>query len=160
LDVAPTLRVRGGRSAASGGRYAVTVESDNAPAGARVELRLGRAGLGGFEPDRDLATFPAGLRRRVGFALADKALAFTAAAADPGVPVGAEGVEGRRLIQARLVGRDGRELLAVVEPVAFDATAPGGVRILDPPARARPGAALELRAVGSPSASGTKSVSF
>lgn len=160
LDFGTDLRARAGAVAASGGKFAVVPEPDNAPPGSRLEVKLGRAGLGGFEPDRVLPTLPAARHRRVGFALRDKALAFTAEVADWSVPIDSEGIEGHRLVQVRLVDGAGRTIRSVVVPVAFDRSPPEGVRILDPPARAKVGSTVTLRAVGSASTSGTREVVF
>jgi hypothetical protein len=165
LDFTPDLRVRSGEVSASGGQFAATLEVDNPPPGARLEVRLGREGLGGFSADRTLPSRPAA-RRRIGFALHDKALAFTASAADWSVPIDSEGVEGRRLIQVKLLDRqgrvikDGQLIKEVFRPVAFDRSPPAGVHLINAPKRAKPSTVLTLRATAGPSVSGIKRVVF
>jgi hypothetical protein len=160
LDFRPALRARAGDVGASGAPYAVTAEPDNAPPGSGLRIRLGHAGLTGFVADRALPPLPTPRRRRVGFGVRDKALAFTAQVTDWASPIDSEGVEGRRLIEVRLVDREGNTIREAIVPVAFDRSAPNGVRIVGAPLHAKPGATLALRAVGGASVSGTKEVVF
>ncbi len=159
LDFTPALRAQAADVTASGGRYAVVTLPDNAPSDAKLEIRIGRAGLVGFEPDRALPVLPSPRKSRIGFALRDKTLVFSAAVSDWIVPVDTEGVEGRRQIQIRLVN-DVQTIREVVLPLAVDRSAARDVRFLDPPTRAKPGATVTLRAAGLPSTSGTKEVVF
>ncbi len=159
LDFTPALRAKAADVTATGGHYALVTEPDNAPSDARLEIRLGRSGLAGFEPDRDLPVLPSPRHRRIGFALRDKALAFTAEVSDWVVPIDTEGVEGRRQIQIRLVN-EARTIRELILPLAVDRSAARGVQILDPPRYAKPGVTLRIRATGDPSTSGTKEVVF
>ena len=92
----------------------------------------------GFEPDRALPVLPSPRKRRIGFALRDKALAFSAEVSDWVVPLDTEGVEGRRQIQVRLVD-DVQTIRELVLPLALDRSAARDVRFLDPPSH-KPGA--------------------
>ena len=137
LDFTPALRAQAADVTASGGRYAIVTLPDNAPSDAKLEIRIGRAGLVGFEPEPRLPVLPSPRKIRIGFALRDKALAFSAKVSDWVVPIDTEGVEGRRQIQIRLVN-DVQTIREVVLPLAVDRSAAREVISLIPPAAPSP----------------------
>jgi hypothetical protein len=76
----------------------------------------------------------------------------------PNVPV--EHLVGKRVLEARLLDAEGKEVARDRVSVTFDGTAPRNVRFLDLPPKARNDQPLAVRATCDPTISGIKEVRF
>ena len=142
---------------------AVPLEVDNAPDGARVELRLGtaRPGPAGFEVDAAETVAPARDRDRgIRFDPKGETIFVRGRLRDPigKLPVGL--LVGSRTLEARLVSATNKELAFASATVVFDGTAPTNVQFLDLPAEAGKGVPLRLRATCDPTVAGVREVKF
>jgi hypothetical protein len=160
-DYRPALRLRAAPYARADANYKVTLEVDNAPAGATLELSLGRRDGGTFQPELT-RTSPEARPRRVGFSPDGPggALLFTGSVEDWTVPLDARLILGPRLLRGRLLGRDGQEIRVAYLPVVLQNTAPEQVQFVNPPKLALKGAPLELQALGFDGGTGVKRVAF
>ncbi|MBX9681795.1 MAG: carboxypeptidase-like regulatory domain-containing protein [Gemmataceae bacterium] len=123
----------------------ITIEVDNAPAAANLELSLVRPGSG--TPQFELVRRFNGPRQnlvrvRAG---ADGALVFDAAIEDWTVTLDTTPFQGPRILKARLLDELGRELQQTVHEWMFDRTPPNDVRFLDLPKQAKRGTMLSLQ---------------
>ncbi len=157
----PALRLRGSGYARPGDPRAVVIEVDNAPPGARLDVRLGKIVDGVFvaEVTRSL---PSDRRRHIGFSSQGPAgvLLFEAAVADWTVPLDTSRIVGQRQLQVRLLDRDGGALQTVTQALTLDDGPPQNVRFLDPPRYARRGTTVTLKAAGTNSLAGIEKVLF
>ena len=125
----------------------ITIEVDNAPAAANLELSLVRPGSG--TPQFELVRrFNSPRQNRVRVrAGADGALVFDAAIEDWAVTLDTTPFQGPRILKARLLDELGRELQQTVHEWTFDRTPPNDVRFLDLPKQAKRGTMLSLQLV-------------
>jgi hypothetical protein len=161
LDDEPGVHLRVSGYGKSGPGYRAGVEVDNAPEGASLEVSLGRLQGGAFVPEIVTRRSPA-RKHAIGFNPLGPggALLFTATVEDEDVLLDTSDVRGPRQLQAVLLDAEGRELARDMLAVILAANPPGGVRIIDPPARAWRGAPLPLQAVGGDPVAGVKEVVF
>jgi hypothetical protein len=160
-DYQPAIRLRAAPYARSGAGYKVTVEVDNAPAGATLDLALGRRVDGAFVPEV-VKTSPEARPRRVGFSPSgpDGALLFDGSIEDWTVPLDTGLVLGPRVLRGRLLSRDGGEIGVAYLPVVLQDSAPEQVEFVNPPKLALKGAPLPVQALGFDSGSGVAQVVF
>jgi hypothetical protein len=125
----------------------ITIEVDNAPAAANLELSLVRPGSGApqFELVRRFNS-PRQNRVRVR-AGADGALVFDAAIEDWSLTIDTTPFQGQRILKARLLDELGRELQQTVHEWTFDRTPPNDLRFLDLPKQAKRGSELRLQCI-------------
>ena len=159
IDFTPDLRIVSRPVALSGSTYEVRLEVDNAPADATLQISLGRIELAGFVADRIFAARPP-RNRRLTVGVVQGTIALEGALADWSIPIDLTGLSGGLALRAVLQDKDGREIKKVTQRVIVDGAAPRDVRIVDLPAQGRRGSQIQVRAVGKPSESGIKEVSF
>jgi hypothetical protein len=141
----------------------VTLEVDNAPPGATLELLVGTAKDKDSPVSADL-TLPIPTAKdvaaRLKFDPKGETFLFTGSIRDhePKLPV--ELLVGKRVLEARLLDRDRKELASSREDVVFDGSPPRNVRFLDLPPKARKDQPLAVRAACDPTISGLKEVKF
>jgi hypothetical protein len=161
LEDQPALRLLGAHYALPSRSYAVRVEVDNPPAGARLEVSLGRGAGGAFEAE---VTARRGAPWEQRIALdphgPGAALLFGASVRDWTVRLDARGLRGPRQLRARLLDAAGRPLLVATRPVVFGDSAPELARLVDVPASAWRGAPLAVKARGCDPVVGIKEVLF
>jgi hypothetical protein len=160
-DYQPALRLRAAPYARAGPGYKVTVEVDNAPGGATLDLALGRQVNGTFVPEV-VKTSPEARPRRVGFSPsgADGALLFDGSIEDWTVPLDTGLVLGPRVLRGRLLGHDGGEIRVAYLPIVLQDSLPEQVEFVNPPRLAVKGAPLPVQALGFDSGSGVAQVRF
>jgi hypothetical protein len=160
-DHRPAVRLRVASFAQANSRLAVPVEVDNAPAGATLEVSLGRSDGEEFISET-VQKRPRGREYRIGFSpfSADGALLFEAAVQDWVIPFDASKVRGARVLQARLLDRDGRPIVSDTRRVTLDDQAPAQVAFVDMPAKARRDQPLTVKATGLDTVSGVSKVNF
>jgi hypothetical protein len=161
-DLAPAVRVVAPVAARSGATVPVRVEQDNVPGGTRMELSL-------LRPEGELLVPEAGAAqsagRQVVVLLADApgpAGAFTLSAAlrDWTFELPTGKALGRRVVRARLIDADGRELAVHEQSVILDDRPPADVRFLTVPRQAGQGTVLLVRATATAPVSGVREVRF
>jgi hypothetical protein len=157
----PAVRLRVGPFALAGPGFTVPLEVDNAPAGATLQLTVGRLAGGAYRAEVT-AVRPSARERKVGFTASGPggALAFEASLRDWAPALDTGRIRGPREVRARLLDALGREVQLASRTVVFGDQAPGGVRFVDPPAKAWRGAPLALRARGGDAVVGIQEAAF
>lgn len=160
-DDRPAVRLQTARYARPSDPLAVTVETDNAPLGAHLELTLGQMHGGDFTAEI-VRRYPTARRRHIGFRPHGPggALLFEASIQDWTDKLDIHEVLGDCLLRARLLDRDGNELGTAVLPLTVQDKAPEQVRFVHLPKQARPGTVLTVQATGNDRASGIGKVLF
>ena len=159
LDFEPDIRLKAAPIAVPGSKYAVQVEVDNATYDSLLEVSIGHFERGKFAADSK--PIRSSRKRRIGFGLLTTgALVFETAVKDWDVPLRTAGIEGQRVVRARLLRADQTEIKTVILPLVLDESAPRNVRIVGVPRQARRGSTLALKAIGTPTESGTKEAVF
>jgi hypothetical protein len=160
----PRLRVNAPEYARGDKPLPVTLEVDNAPDGAKLELLVGTA-AGETAPIAADLTLPVATARnklvRYRFDAKGETLELAGLLTDhkPVLPV--ELLTGRRALEARLLAPDGAELAKSRRvTIVFDGTPPSGVQFVDLPPRAAKGQPLAVRAICGPAVSGIDKVEF
>lgn len=146
--IRPAMRLSAPKTGRSGGPFAAHVETDYAPASATLELGLGRKSLTGRLEMDSVVKLSGGRQRRVGFSSAGKggALLFNALIADWNVPLDTSGIVGHRVLRARLLASDGRELATAEQDVVLGDRPPQGVAFENVPKLASNKKPLEVSA--------------
>jgi hypothetical protein len=159
IEVALTIRAP--KAVRSGEPLAIVAEVDNAPEDATLELSLGRAEKGPFEPlvTRKLPTPRDG---RVGFLAIGPGGSphVEASLQDWSIEFPTAGIQGTYEARAQLRDADGREIASASRSVIIDDVPPRWVRLARLPRQAKRGTALEVRAAGQVPASGVREVVF
>ncbi len=145
----------------SGETLAVVVEVDNAPDDATLELSLGRADNGPFEP---LVTrkFDRPRHGRVGFLPTGPGGSpwVDASLQDWSVGFPTTGIHGTYEVRAQLRDAAGRWVESASQPIIIDDAPPRWVKLARLPKQARRGTPLAIRAAGQVPASGIREVTF
>jgi hypothetical protein len=141
----------------------VTLEVDNAPPGATLQFVIGTARDDQSPVAADLTmAIPTAkeIAARLKFDPKGETLLISGSIKDhePRLPV--ELLVGKRVLEARLLDRGGKELTSHRASVTFDGTAPRNVHFIDLPPRARKDQPLAVRAACDPTVSGIKEVKF
>lgn len=159
-DTRPTLRLRAARSTPAVTTFPVRAEVDNPGADFSLEIMLGRS-QSGFQPE-EVRRFPSAQHRRIGFAPGgpDGSLLFEAAADDWNTTLDLSGIEGSRVLRARLLDDDGQEVQAVSQPLLIDNSRPTGPSFVELPQQARRGSKLVVKATAGATESGIAKVLF
>ena len=133
--IRPAMRLSAPPTAKSGNPFAAHVETDYAPESATLEVGLGRKIPGGPVEMDSVVTLQGGRSRRIGFSPTGKggALSFDAVIADRDVSLDTSGIVGHRVVQARLLADDGRELAIAQQEVVLGDRPPQGVTFDDLP---------------------------
>ena len=131
------MRLRAAQLDTGDATFPVRAEVDNPGPGSSLEIVLGRSQSGSFEPE-EIRRFPTAQHRRIGFAPGgpDGALLFEAAADDWSTTLDLTGIEGSRLLRARLLDADGNEVEVVSQPLLIDNSRPAGPSFIELPAGA------------------------
>ncbi|MBN9118076.1 MAG: carboxypeptidase regulatory-like domain-containing protein, partial [Planctomycetes bacterium] len=158
----PCVRVKAVKFAEGTKPLPVTLEVDNAPEGARLELVVGTE-KGAKEPiaaDRTLSIATARAKEvRYRFDSKGESLELAGSIADHKPVLSVDLLTGRRAIQARLLAPSGAELAKSCRAyVVFDGSAPKVE--FDPPPRAAKGQPLAVKATAGPTVSGIDKVRF
>ncbi len=160
-SIEPALMLRAPKAVRGGDPMAVVAEVDNAPEDATLELSLGRADRGAYEP-LIARTLDSPRDGRVGFVAIGPGGAphVEATLDDWSIEFPTAGIRGTFEARARL--RDGRglELASASRSVIVDDAPPRWVRLARLPKQARRGAAMAVRAAGQVPASGIREVTF
>jgi hypothetical protein len=141
----------------------VTLEVDNAPPGATLELLVGTAKDDSSPVIADL-THPVPTAKdivaRLNFDPKGETFLLTGSIKDHETKLSVKRLVGKRVLEARLLDRNGKELASHRVNVIFDGTPPRNVRFLDLPPKARKDQPLAVRATCDPTISGIKEVKF
>ncbi|HWG44850.1 MAG TPA: carboxypeptidase-like regulatory domain-containing protein, partial [Gemmataceae bacterium] len=160
-DDRSALRLRATRYAQPTTALAVTVETDNPPLDARLELSLGQ--MQGHDFNAEIVRrYPTARHRHIGFSPHGPggALLFEASLKDWTDKLDVSEVRGECLLRARLLDRDGNEVRTAFLPVTVQDNAPNLVYFVHPPKQARSGTTLPVLATGADTASGISKVFF
>jgi hypothetical protein len=142
----------------------VTLEVDNPSPGATLELLIGTAQDDHSPVVADL-TMPIASAKDIAawlkFDPKGETFLFTGSIKDHEPKLPLELLVGKRVLEARLLDRNGKELASDRGHVIFDGTPPRNVHFIDPlPPRVRKDQPLALRATCDPTISGIKEVKF
>lgn len=157
---APRVQIRCEPFAANTVPLVVKLETDNAPPTATVDV------LVGVDPDDPARTDFTRRKvpprdRTLGVAFDPKGgFSLKATAGDPEAKLGVDGLTGRRVVLARLLDANGKEIARDRMVVTFDGRRPQGVRFLDPPAKVPADKPLSVAATSDLPVSGVKEVHF
>jgi hypothetical protein len=157
---APRLHIRCEPFATGTAPFPVKLEADNAPPSATVEVAVGTESGGKFAADFTRRDIPA-RDRSVGVAFDPKGgwtLRATVGDPEPKLPVNR--LVGPRVLLARLLDANGKELARDRQEVTFDGRRPQGVEFVDPPARVPSDKPLSVKATCDLPVSGVKEVHF
>ncbi len=157
---APRVSIRADDFATGTAPLGVKVETDNAPPTATVEVEVGVEKGDQFVADFTRRDIPAKVRT-VGVAIDPKGgLTLKATVGDPEPKVPLDRLVGKRVVVARLLDANGKELARDRKVIVFDGRRPQEVRFLDPPAKAAADKPLSVRATCDLPVSGVKEVHF
>ncbi len=160
--IRPAMRLTAPQTGRSGGPFAAHLETDYAPASSTLEVGLGRKTPGGSLEMDSVLKLTGGRQHRVGFSSAGKkgALEFSAQISDWNVPLDTAGIVGHRVLRARLLAADGRELATAQQEVVLGDRPPQGVAFEDVPQEASNKQPLILSASARQSIPEISSVTF
>jgi len=160
-DTRPVLRLRAARSTPATATFPVRAEVDNPGPGFSLEVVLGRSRAGAFEPEA-VRRFATAQHRRIGFSPGgpDGALLFEAAVDDWSTTLDLSGIEGSRILRARLLDEGGNEIQTVSQSLLIDNSQPTGPGFVDLPPQARRGTKLTVKATARATDSGIGTVLF
>ncbi len=146
----------------AGAKTSFPIEVDDAPPGARLEVKMEHGSADQFEPDQ-VIHYPLAKQQRIGFWSQGKqgALVFEAEVNDWPLTWNTSRVVGPRMLHARLVDSQGSELATSSQLVTIDNDPPNLARLVDVPAKIKRGSPLQVRAQGQDLESGiTRAVFF
>lgn len=158
-DGRPAVRILTEPFAQASATFTVPIETDNAPAGASLEVSLGRLVQNVFEADA-VRRFPDARLRTIGLATQKGALVFEAAVRDWQAVFDTTRILGQRILRARLLDETGIEIQQVQQSILIASSSPGVVRFLDPPAKVKRGSTIDVRARAQDTESGIAQVTF
>lgn len=154
----PRVQIRCEPFATGTAPFPVKLEADNAPPSATVEVAVGTETGGKFAADFTRRDIPA-RDRGAGVAFDPKGgWTLKATVADPQPKLPVDQLVGTRVLLARLLDANGKELARNRREVTFDGRRPQGVRFLDPPAKVPADKPLSLKAASDLPVSGVKEV--
>ena len=155
------LRIRAPKFVRAGEPLAVVAMVDNAADDATLEVSLGQADSGPFQPLL-IRKLDGPRDGRVGFLPAgpDGSPRVEASLQDWSVDFPTAGIQGTYEARARLRDAEGRWLLTASTPIVIDAAPPAWVKIARLPKQAKRGTPLEVRAAGEVPLSGIREVVF
>jgi hypothetical protein len=158
----PALRLNAERYFKTNTRFEAQVEVDHAPAETKLQVSLGQMRSGFFEAElRHPPLTPRQKRIGAGIRAKDGGVEFDTLLRDWRVPFEAVPVRGERVVQARLLDAEGRDLVPpAYTRVLFDDRRPERVEFVDLPRQAKRDVPLQLKATGIDNGSGIKEVIF
>jgi hypothetical protein len=158
-DIAPAVRLSAPICIMAGINYLVDVEVDNAPAGAKLEVALGRHFDGeGFKAEI-VREFTDAKKQHIELEATRDALIFEASIQDWSTSFDTRAIVGARELRARLLDAAGKEIVCARQPVVIDNTPPIA-RFLPAPAPVKRGTVLQVQAEGLDPESGIDQVFF
>lgn len=148
-DIRPALRLEAPATARSGPDFPVQLEADNAPAGSTLEVALGQGPVGGSFTPQLTRKLPQARRQRVSFSPNGKggALELTASIEDWSLGLDTTGIVGQRVLRARLLTADGREVCLAEQAVVLGNRPPRDVQFVRLPKQASNTKPLVLEAM-------------
>lgn len=156
----PRVRIRCDEFATGTAPLSVKLEADHAPPTATVEVAIGTETNGKFVADFTQRSIPA-KARSLGVAFDPKGgLSLKATVADPEPKLPVDKLVGTRVILARLLDANGKELACNRRVVVFDGRRPQGVRFVSPPVRVPADKPLTVKATCDLPVSGVKEAHF
>lgn len=158
-DERPSVRLSTPPCVTSGVNLLVDIEVDNAPAGAKLEVALGRMlddGTFKMELTRDYLDAK---KRRIDLEAAKDALVFQASIADWTPRFDTQSIVGPRTLRARLVDPSGKEIVSAQQSIVLD-NSPPVAKIVPTPAQVKKGTVLQVQAQGVDPDSGVAQVVF
>jgi hypothetical protein len=158
-DDTPAVRLIAPPCVMAGINCLVDVEVDNAPAGCKLEIALGRSfNDGGFKAElvRDFADAK---KRRIDLETSKDALVFDAAISDWTAAFDTRSIVGARELRARLINAGGKEIALAKQTVVID-DSPPIAKIAPLAAQIRKGSVLQIQADGADPESGVAQVVF
>jgi hypothetical protein len=161
-DFATDLRFRAARYAPATATLTVDVETDNAPAGASLEVALGDGRDDGFRPALE-QRIPEAQRRRFLLNPAGPGGALLLQGSvqqDWAVALAAARLLGRHTLRMRLLDRDGSPIKTLYENTVLDDSPPERVQFVELAPKVPRDVPFILRASGADAASGISEVSF
>ncbi len=160
-ETRPSVRWRVAPFVKAAADIAFPIEVDNAPVGSSLEVNLGRGTPDRFEPE--LTSRFARRQARTAWILAqgkDGALVFDARVSDWHIAWNTRYVVGQRLLRARLLDAQGKEITRASQYVTIDNDPPTLTRLIDVPAKLPRGTPLKLQAHALDPESGIAQVVF
>lgn len=134
-------------------------EVENTPPGATLEIDIGLPAGADFKRDYRLDTRPPARKRTTTLAFDPKGpLSLAATITDTEVALPVDRLVGERVVRARVLDANGKEIAAATRRVIFDGDPPRNLKFIDPPARAKAAMPLAVRVTVDPPVSGVKEV--
>ncbi len=156
----PAVRIRCTEFATDAVPLPVIVETDHAPNDATLEIQIGTESAGQFVADKKHPISPAKLRQSSIKFDAKGNMIFRASIQDVSAKVEVEKLTGTRIVRARMLDRNGKEIALNTRRVTFDGNIPGDVRFLNLPPLAARGKPLKVQATCEPPVAGIAEVKF
>jgi len=157
----PRVRVKTAEFASGTVPLLVTLEVDNAPEGAKLELLVGTAADDNSPVVADRrVSFPTAREKvaKLRFDMKGESVELVGSLLDHTPTIGVESLTGKRVVEARLLAVNGDVIAKDRVPVTFDGAKP--VITFEPPKRAAKGQPLAVKATCKPTVSGIKEVKF
>ncbi len=158
-DQRPAVRIVAPPCVMAGVNCLIDVEVDNAPAGAKLDVALGRLlEDGAFKPET-VREFPDAKKRRVGMETTKDALVFDASIADWTATFDTRAAVGPRALRARLLDSAGKEIAHMEQSMVID-DSPPIARFAPMRGQVQRGSVLRVEANGVDPESGVAQVVF
>jgi hypothetical protein len=149
-DQQPSVRLTLPPCMPASANLSMPLQVDNPPAGARVEVDVGRLVEGAFVPEGSAwRGLPWAQRLEMQIQEGTGTLGFSAAVEDPVAVFDLTAVRGRRQVRARLLDAGGAVLASAMQSIMISDAPPNAPQFVEPPTRAWRAAPLPLVARGS-----------
>jgi hypothetical protein len=160
-DSQPALRLRAPQFGRTGSKLPVTIEVDNPPAGATLDVALGTVNAGAFEPE-SARRLPTGRQTRIGLSPSGPggALLFEAMIQDWHIELDTLRIKGPRALAARLADAAGNTIRTAMMTVVLDDNPADKVQFIELPAKYRNNVPLVVKASAQTPVAGIKEVNF
>ena len=160
-ELRPMMWLSAGRYYRTNMKFEATVEIDNAPAAAELQVSLGHRRGEVFETEIRHPKLPPRQKRIGAGVRGDGGIEFDTLLRDWRVPFDAVPLRGERVVQARLLDSGGKDLLPpAYQRVLFDDHFPERVDFVNLPKQAKRDLAYRLKATGIDKGTGIKEVVF
>jgi hypothetical protein len=158
-DDRPAVRLTAPPCIMAGINCLIDVEVDNGPAGAKLEVALGRLSEDGSFKAELVREFTDTKKRRIDLTASKDALVFDASIRDWTATFDTRSIVGARALQARLVGAGGKEFAVARQSLVID-DSPPLARFTPTVAAVKRGSVLQVQAQGVDPESGVAQVVF
>ncbi len=160
LQIQPALRIKAPQLALASPKFTFTLESDQAPSNAQLEVQLGQSSDGGPYHGEVTERFPSARHHRFGFSPVGlkKELAFSAAIEDWQPTLNTLGIVGKRRLTCRLIAPDSTEICSVSQQVVLDNSPPEVAPLVSLPALAGTKSQLAVSVIATDDLSGVTAV--